>query len=132
MAGSVATELAELLEVVERDRGLRQDFGLVGGGFDSGQIEHRVQQHGRVAVRKNEAVAIGPDGVGGIVAQKLLPQNIGDRGQAHGRAGMAGVGLLHAVNGQSADGVDAQAVELFSGQYRLIAYRHESLRGCFY
>jgi hypothetical protein len=42
---------------------------------------------------------------------------------------MSGVGLLHRVNGQRADGVDAQRIELFVGQYRLIAYRHEVLPG---
>src|SRR5216683_6329097 len=99
----------------------------MGNGFHSGEIQHRVQQHGRMPVRQDEAVAIGPDWIGGIVTQELLPQTINHRGQSHGSAGMSGVGLLHRVNRQSADGVDAQGVELLARQYRLIAYGHEVL-----
>ena len=53
---------------------------------------------------------LGHSGIGGIVAQKIVPQLINDRRQPHGRAGMAGVGLLHGVNGKGADGIDAQLI----------------------
>jgi hypothetical protein len=65
-----------------------------------------------VAPMKNKAVTIGPDRIGGVVAQELLPQAIRDGRQAHGRARMSGVRLLDRIHRQGADGVDAQLVEI--------------------
>ena len=52
------------------------------------EMKHGVEQHGSMAVGENEAVAIQPGRIGGIVTQEFLPQAIGDRRQSHGRAGM--------------------------------------------
>ena len=49
--------------------------------------------------------------VGGIVLQMPRPQSEGHGGGAHGQAGMAGVGLLHRVRREEADGVDAALLE---------------------
>src|ERR1017187_687400 len=60
--------------------------------------------------------------------QKLFPEPIAHRRQAHRRAGMARVGLLHAVHRECADGVDAKLVERL--RLRIIqcyGYRHENL-----
>jgi len=57
--------------------------------FDACQVQGGVEQHGGVADREDEAVAIGPDGIGRIEAQIILPQVIDDWGKRHGRAGVA-------------------------------------------
>jgi hypothetical protein len=75
-------------------------------------MERGVEKHGSMACRKNEAVAIGPRWIGGIVAQVPLPQLIRYGRQTHGRARMAGICLLHGVNRQCAYGIDAQQVEI--------------------
>ncbi len=62
---------------------------------------------------ENEAIAIGPERVGGIIAKKTLPQGIDHGSQTHGSAGMAGVGLLHGVDGECADRVDAELVDIW-------------------
>ena len=87
-------------------------------------MQHGVQQHGGVAVGKHEAVAIQPGGIGGIIAQKFLPQAIGDRRQSHRRARMARVGLLHGVDGQSSNRVNAQRVQLLSRHQNLFTGYH--------
>ena len=71
------------------------------------QVKQRVEQHRGVARRQHEAVAIDPQWIGRVVAQKILPQRIGDRRQAHRRSRMAGLGLLHGVDGERTDRVDA-------------------------
>ena len=59
-----------------------------------------------MAHRQHEAVAVGPDGVLRVEAQEALPQGISHGSHGHGRARVAGVGLLHCVHRQGADGGD--------------------------
>ena len=89
-----AAPLAERLEVVEAE-------------VVAGQVEQGVQQHARVAGRQHEAVAVRPRRVGGVVAEVPREQRVRDGRRTHGHAGVAGVGLLDAVDGEKADGVDA-------------------------
>ncbi len=126
MSGSLAVELAKLLDVIERDREFTQAFVLGIHAAHLGQVQHGVQQHGGVAVRQNKAVAIGPDRIGGVVTQELLPQAVGYRRQRHGRARMSGVRLLHSIHRQGADGVDAQHVQLLAGGQSLLGRYHEN------
>ena len=111
MAGRDAVELAEILDVVEAHRRTIGD-ALPVDAPHLGQVQQRIEQHRGVAGRQHEAVAVGPQRIGRVVAQKLLPQRIGDRRDPHRRAGMAGLRLLHGVDGQRADGVDAQPVDV--------------------
>ena len=60
---------------------------------------------------KDESVAVGPDGLGGIKTQEPLPEGVGDRGGAHDRAGVPGFGRLYGVNPQRADRVHAELIE---------------------
>ena len=92
MAGGVRAELTERLQVVDRQR-------------IAGEMQQRVQQHRAVAVRDHEAVAVGPLRIAGIVLEMIVPQHFGDVGHAHRHAGMAGVGLLHRIHRQGANGV---------------------------
>ena len=90
VAGGLAVELAEALQLGDRQ-------------VVAGQVQQRVDQHRAMAVGEHEAVAVGPLGVGRVVAQVMTPQHLGDLGHAHRRARVAGVGLLHRVHRQGAD-----------------------------
>ena len=57
---------------------------------------------------EHEAVAVEPVGTGGGVLQEPRPQGVGHGRGAHGGTGVTAVGLLHAVDGEGADGVDGQ------------------------
>ena len=76
----------------------------------AGQMQHGVEQHRGVADRQHEAIAIRPDRMARVEAQKALPQAVDHRRQRHRRAGMAGVGLLHRVHRQRAQGRHAQLI----------------------
>ena len=104
-----AAELAEALEVVERQA-------------VAGEVEHAVEQHAAVAGRQDEAVAVGPLGVRGVVLEVAGPQHVRHGGEAHRHAGVAGVGLLHGVDRQKADGVDAGLLEGLGPVSRLKAH----------
>jgi hypothetical protein len=105
-----------------------------GGGFDAGRVaEFRVARglasatggnsSGRRSTGRSRSGAAArrsassrgrstarsgrgrPVRVGRVVAQVAAPEHFGDFRHAHrGRAGVAGVGLLHGVHGQGADG----------------------------
>jgi hypothetical protein len=104
MAGRQAAQLAEALELVKGDGGPAGARVL-----DLRKVEESVEQRRGVARREDEAVAVGPARVVGVESQDVAPQGVADRGQAHGRAGVAGGGGLDGVHGQGADRIDAQA-----------------------
>ena len=120
MAGRLAADLAEALDVVERDRVVAEHFVLRVHRLDAGQMQHRPQQHRRVAVGQHEAVAVGPDRIGGIEAHHAVPQHVRQRRQRHRRAGVAGVGRLHGVDRQRADRVDAQRGDVLVARKRSV------------
>ena len=93
MAGGLAAELAEVLQLVERHVGV------------AGEMQQRIEQHRAVAGRQDEAVAVGPVRLRGVELHELGEQHRGDVGHAHRHAGMARVRLLHGVHGESPDGV---------------------------
>ena len=103
MAGGEAAELAELLELIQRQ-------------IVAGQMKQAVDQHGAVAAGQHEPVAVEPLGISRVVAQEARPQHVGDRRHAHRHAGVAGVGLLDAVHGQAADDVGAKLIKLVVGR----------------
>ena len=84
-----AAELAEMANVVERDRRLAEPLVLRVHRARAGQIQHRPQQHRGVAVRQDEAIAIRPDRVLRIEAHDLVPDHVDQRRERHRRAGMA-------------------------------------------
>ena len=110
MAGTSAVDLAKPLDVVERDRGLIETLVLGIDGLHAAEMQQCVKQHRGMAVRKDEAIAVGPDRIIGIEAQRILPKRVGHRRQRHRRAGMAGIGLLHGIHRQGANCVDAELV----------------------
>ena len=98
VARGLALPLPELPDVVERE--------LV-----AGEVEQRVQEHRGVAGGQHESVAVGPEGVGGVVLEEPVPQRIGHRGGAHRGAGMAAVRLLDRVDRKEADRIDGEVVD---------------------
>src|SRR5439155_14689866 len=110
MSGRTRTPLPELLQLID------------GHVFVAGQMQQRIEEHRGVTGGKNEAVAIAPLRIGWIVAQKFGPQNEGHVGHAHRRAGMTRLRLLHGIDRQEADRVDAELFELvFLTDARLVA-----------
>lgn len=55
---------------------------------------------------ENEAITVEPVGILGIVAHDLVVEDVAQGGTSHGKARMAGVGLLDGVDGQEPDRVD--------------------------
>ena len=47
----------------------------------------------------------------GIVAEDLVPERVGHRGQGHRRAGMAAVGRLHGVHREGANRIDGELLD---------------------
>ncbi len=111
VARALAVELAEPFDVLQLDRQLAQPLVLRVHRLHAGQVQQRVDQHGGVAARQHEPVAVGPDRVVGIEAQEALPQAVGHGRQCHGGARMTGVGRLHGIHGQGPDRVDGELVE---------------------
>ena len=115
MAGTGAVKLAEFFEVVERDRQSVQQLAMVIGLPHTGEMQHRIEQHRRMAAREYEPVARGPQRLARIVAQVVLPELIGDGRERHRRARMAAVGLLHTIHAQGAYRIDRQKVNRSRG-----------------
>src|SRR5882724_10155000 len=108
MSRSLAVDLAESLEVVNRERRLWENLAFRIRGAYAGQVDHRVQQHGGVAVREHETVAVRPQRIFRVIAQELLPEGVRGRRQRHGRPWVPGVCLLDAVHRERADCVDTE------------------------
>ena len=87
MAGGLGMELAEMLQFLDRQ-------------VVAGEVQEAVEQHRAVAVGQHEAVASGPFRIGGVVAEMMAPQDLGDVGHAHRHTGVAGVCLLDGVHRQ--------------------------------
>lgn len=118
MAGGERTQLTEALEVIERE--------LV-----AAEEERTVEQGRCVAVRKDEAVAVGPFGVGRIMLHQFAIKQVGDRGATHGRAGVAALGFFYRINGQQPQRVDGKIVESlirFAGGHRALQLFLSSVR----
>src|SRR5689334_5745112 len=114
MARALAIELTEVLDVVESDAQLTYVFVIGVDRLHAREVQDRIQQHGGMASREDEAVAIGPDAIFRIEAEHAVPERVHNGGHRHRGAGMAGVSLLHGIHTQRADGVYAELVELFS------------------
>src|SRR6184192_4099343 len=65
MSGSLAVQLTKALQLFQRQR-------------ITGEVEQRIQQHRTVTIGKHEAVAVGPERIGGIVLQVPPPEHLGD------------------------------------------------------
>jgi hypothetical protein len=103
VAGRLRMQLPECLEVVDRQ-------------VVAGQVQQRIQQHRTVSVRQHEAVAVGPVGIGRIVAQVTPPQHFRNLRHAHRCTGVTGIGFLHGIHRQCPDGT-GDRIETCAGGY---------------
>ncbi len=102
---------------------LAENFEVVHGHGVAGEVEQTVEEHGGVAVGEDEAVAVGPGGVGGVEFEVVLEEGVGHRRAAHWSAGVARVGFLDRIHREGAEGVDGQC-----GQGRRWGRHGEALR----
>src|ERR1041385_3302107 len=58
VAGTFAIELAEVLDVIERDRGFAHNLVIRVYGFYAGEVQERIEQHGGVSVGEDKAIAV--------------------------------------------------------------------------
>ncbi len=93
MAGRVGAELAEVPKLPEAHR------------LEAREMQQRIEQHGAVAGRQHEPVAVRPVRGLGIVLEEPGPKHGGDVRHAHGHACVSGLGGFDGVHGQDADGV---------------------------
>src|SRR4051794_15919791 len=110
MAGGRRADLAEVLDVLERER-------------IAGQVEHRIEEHRRVAGAEDEAVAVGPVGVRGVVLHHARVEQVSERREAHRGPWMTRIGLLDGVDRERPNRVDAELVE----RARIRCRGHQSL-----
>src|SRR5262245_4515577 len=107
----LAVELSETPDVVERYGRFSQPFIFGINSAGASEMKCRPQQHRSMAVRKYEAITIGPDRIVRIKAQDPIPDRIDQWRQCHRRAWVSGLGLLHGVDRKRANGVDAKLIE---------------------
>ena len=98
MSGRARAPLPELLQILDRE-------------VVAAKMQARVEQHRGVAAREHETVAIRPVRCRRVVAEMAGEQPIGERGEAHGRAGMARFRPLDGIDREKADGVDRLALD---------------------
>src|SRR4030095_11873351 len=112
MAWRFAVELPKPANIGQADRWMSDVF--IGGvhRLDAGKVKSRPEQHGSVAIRKDESVAVRPDRVLRIKTHDAIPNRINQRGQRHWCTGMSGSRLLDCVDGKRADRVDRQLSHL--------------------
>jgi len=118
VAGTLAAELAEAADVLERHRGRTQALVVGIDRLDARQMQHGVKQHRGMPVGEHEAVAIGPDRILGIEAQEVLPQREDDGRHGHRRARMPRLGRFDGIDRERADRVDCELVERAPGRAR--------------
>jgi hypothetical protein len=92
VTGGLGAELAEILDL------------LHGQGI-AGQVQHRIQQHGRVAVRQHEAVAVDQVGFPGLNLSTSRHSTSAMSAIPIGAPGVAGIGLLDGIHRQSTNGI---------------------------
>src|SRR5262249_22929150 len=76
MTWSLAAELSEVTNIVERNRGLPEPFVFGIHGAGAGEVQHRPQQHRGMTVGEHEPIAVGPNRVLWIEAHDAVPQRV--------------------------------------------------------
>mmetsp|Transcript_70973 Transcript_70973/g.161208 ORF Transcript_70973/g.161208 Transcript_70973/m.161208 type:complete len:282 (+) Transcript_70973:756-1601(+) len=97
---SLGPPLAELFDVLNRD-------ALV-----ACKVQKGVLQHAAVTRGENKPVAVHPTGVLRVELHLLGKQDVADRCLAHGRARVPTVGLVHSIDCEETDGIDAVRVHV--------------------
>ncbi len=71
----------------------------------AGQVEERIGQHGTVAIGEDETVTVVPIGIGRVVLEMVVPEDLSDIRHPHGGARMTRLGLLYGIHTQCTDSV---------------------------
>src|SRR4029453_11766767 len=104
--GGLAVELAEMTDVIKRNRWMTEAFVFSVDRLCAGEMKYGPEQHGGVPVRQHEAVAVGPDRLLGMEGQAAVADRVNQRRERHWRAGMPGLSLLDCINRKRANCVD--------------------------
>ena len=88
----LGVELAEVLQILHAH-------------VVAGEMEKGVEEHGAVAVRKDEAVAVIPLGLLRIVLEETAPENLRDVRHSERYSRMAGLSLLNRIHAEGTDRV---------------------------
>ena len=99
VARGPAAPLPVELQVVDRESVARQ-------------VELDIDGEAGMPARKHEPIASDPVGIGGVVPQKFLEEEVGRGRQAHGGTRVAVSGRLDRIHRQGADVVDGLPVEV--------------------
>src|SRR5258708_1194958 len=97
VSGSAAAELAEALDLVHWNGKVLLHFAFCIYGADTCEMQRGIEKHGSMAGGENEAIAIGPERVGGLIGKKTLPQGKTHCRQSHASPRMARLRPLHRV-----------------------------------
>jgi len=99
VTGSPAAPLTEVFQLFDREP-------------KTGKVEQGVEQHRSVSPAEHEPIPVRPSRVGGIELEMPGPQNVGHRSRSQRHPGVAGVGLLNGIDGESTDSGDRQFVKV--------------------
>ena len=96
----------------------------------AGQVQQRIKEHRAVAVRQDEAIAIGPAWRRGIEFEMAREKNGRDVRHAHRHPGVPGICRLNRIHGQNAEGGSHLRVfRMFFIQLREVHGTHPSAGG---
>ncbi len=114
VAGGERAPLPQRLEVLE-------------GQPVAGEVQLDVQGEAGVSAGQHEPVPPGPGGVGRVVPQHALEQEVGGGSQAHRGAGVAVAGVLDGIHGEDPGRVHGLPVRLgpCEGRLGLLNTRHK-------
>jgi hypothetical protein len=106
MSGCPTFELAEVADVIERNRGMAQRLVVGIHRLRPREMEHGPEQHRGVTVGEHEPIAVRPDRVLRIKAHDAVPDRVDQWRKRHGRAWVSGLRLLHRIYRESANRID--------------------------
>ena len=98
MARCATAPLAKLLQLFKRQ-------------IEPRDVKQSIEQSAPMAGRQNESVAVRPAWIARVELQRSVPERVGHGCRPHGQPRMAGVGLLHHVDREKAERVDAQFIQ---------------------
>ena len=90
---------------------LAKPLQLLKGQVETGHVKQSVEQCAPVTGRQNETVAVWPVRIAWVELERPVPKGIRHGCRSHGQPRMARVGLLHHIDCQKTQRVDAQLIQ---------------------
>lgn len=125
VTGANAVDLPEPFDVLQGDGRLSSGLPLGVQFLDASQVDDAVEQHRGMTGGEDEAVAVHPAGIGGIIIHEVLVEVVDHRGERHRGTRVARVGGLHGIHGQGAHGGDGLERRILGGFGRKADVAHE-------